>query len=202
MKAHDLTGKLFGRLRAVNRASSNGKRTTWNCVCECGREKAVATASLVHGETTSCGCLAIEILSKRNSTRVKHGWSSHKLYGVWRAMMDRCYNPENQKFADYGGRGISVCKSWHDVSEFCIANIEGWRDGLTMDRKDNNGPYSPENVRWVTQTVQMRNNRRNRHVILNGRRVTLAEMEEITGWKIYPVRADHFNLNINMENNK
>lgn len=199
MKAIDLTGKVLGRLTVINRANPVGKKTAWNCSCSCGENKVITTVSLMSGVTSSCGCLAKQKLAERNSTRATHGWSSHKLYGVWRAMMARCYDPKNKKYADYGGRGITVCEAWHDIDNFCTANIDKWRDGLTMDREDNDGGYSPDNVRWVTQKFQMRNNRRNRHVILNGRKVTLAEAQEITGWRINPTRPNPAALTINYE---
>lgn len=86
----------------------------------------------------------------------KHGLWNHPLYGTWRAMMNRCYNPNDKRYATYGGRGISVCERWHDVGNF-IADMSPRPEGLTLDRTDNNGNYELTNCRWVDMLTQARN---------------------------------------------
>lgn len=182
MRALDLLHARFGRLTVTEPAGSAGGKRRWLCICDCGGSKIVVAGALRDGTTKSCGCIQREMLHARN--KPKHGWSRHKLYGVWRAMMRRCYDEGDPKYADYGGRGIVVDPRWHSLVRFCEDNISSWAEGLQLDRKDNDGPYSPGNTRWVTRTVNMRNRRSSRHVVLNGRRVTLAEFQELTGWKL------------------
>jgi hypothetical protein len=95
--------------------------------------------------------------------KVTHGLTSHELYGTWCQIMARCYNPKNSAYKRYGGRGIYVCDRWHDITLF-IADIEraiGSRPpDMTLDRKDNDGPYAEWNIQWATRKQQRANTRR------------------------------------------
>lgn len=90
-----------------------------------------------------------------NNIKVKY----KRLYMIWQAMKKRCNNPNCKDYPKYGGRGISVCREWNDSSEEFIkwALSNGYSEELTLDRKDNNGNYCPENCRWATWTQQVRN---------------------------------------------
>lgn len=100
----------------------------------------------------SCGCM---------SRPKKHGYSKHKLYNVWRNMIDRCYNNQNNNYDSYGGRGITVCKEWqNNIASFIEwAKRSGYRHGLQIDREDNEKGYTPLNCRFVTHTINSRNRR-------------------------------------------
>jgi hypothetical protein len=97
----------------------------------------------------------------------KHGLNTRKItiekkiYGVWSGMKHRCQNPKHKDYKDYGGRGITVCDEWsNDVMNFyrwAISN--GYEEGLTLDRKDNNGNYNPENCKWETMQVNVQHRR-------------------------------------------
>ena len=107
-----------------------------------------------------------------------------KLYGIHSHMLNRCNNPECKRYADYGGRGITVCKEWEDFDTFADwAKSSGYQAGLTIDRIDNNGGYSPENCRWVTKRLQNRNKRTSRLVTYMGVTKPLVDWCEELGLK-------------------
>jgi len=111
-KFKDLTGMKFGRWSVLSRADySNDGHIRWLCRCDCGVERKVIGKDLVKGHSLSCGCLRIE----RTST---HSKSSDAIYSIWKGLIRRCTNAKHPSFNHYGGRGISVCESWLDFTNF------------------------------------------------------------------------------------
>lgn len=153
----------------------NGRHeSNWLCQCDCGNIVEVLGYSLKSGHTKSCGCLHEETLK---TIAITHGDSYSKLYGVYISIIDRCYNPNNKRFKDYGGRGIIVCDEWKDsyLNFKKWAVFSGYKEGLSIDRKNNDLGYSPSNCRWVTRIVQQNNMRKNHIVEYNGQSKTIAE---------------------------
>lgn len=151
----DLTGEQFGRLTVLGYAGAS----SWRCQCACGARTTVKTYSLNKGTTRSCGCLRREIMAKKAT---KHNGTNDPLYHVLSAMHQRCENPNNKNFKWYGALGVTVCDEWALTNypafrEWAIAN--GYHQGLTIDRMDPAGNYSPENCRWITIQDQQRNRR-------------------------------------------
>lgn len=177
----DLTGQRFGRLVVVERVENSADgRARWLCRCDCGQSKTVLGEHLKKGRTKSCGCAKSESSSKRFK---KHGGRNSKLYRIWSNMKDRCNNPDCKVYSDYGGRGIKVCKEWIDdfsaFQKWALAN--GYKEGLTIDHKDNDKGYSPDNCRWTDRKIQGNNKRNCRYITYKGQRKTVAEWSDITG---------------------
>lgn len=175
-KRIDETGNVYGRLTVIGYHETRNGKAYWLCCCECGNVTSVVADKLRGGHTKSCGCLQNEIFGK------KHGLRDHPLYRVWHHMIQRCENPNNAVFHHYGGRGISVCEEWRDFAAFYRDAIElGWQPSLKMDRIDNDGDYEYANVRFVNQSVQMRNTRVNHIVEIDGKSMPLIEAFERYG---------------------
>lgn len=164
----DMAGQKFGRLTVIKYDHSVGRQHYWLCRCECGKETVVRRCHLLDGNTKSCGCYNNEV---RKKTHTKDGvWARNKrLYKSWNTMLYRCENKKSPHYKYYGGRGISVCKEWHDSAVFekwALSN--GYSDDLTIDRIDVNGNYCPENCRWISQKEQCKNKRNNRFITIDG----------------------------------
>lgn len=181
-KPLDLVGDKYGRLTVLEKMTErhNGC-VVWQCQCDCGNYDYVTTGELRYGRHISCGCYQKERASQANIT---HGHSGSRLYGIWCAMIKRCENEHAKSYKNYGGRGVSVCDEWRrDFNAFQEwANQHGYSDKLTIDRKNVNAGYNPENCRWATRSEQMNNTRRTRHFEHNGETHTLREWSEITGF--------------------
>lgn len=182
----DITGERYGRLTVLSREGKNGSGSiTWRCKCDCGKEVVISGKALRRGEAKSCGCTRNEKIAAVGKKNATHGERHTKLYSQWSSMKARCSNPAHNRYELYGGRGIAVCAEWANNFEafrdWAIAN--GYRDGLTIDRKDTDGPYSPENCRWATQKEQQNNRRNNRRITYGGKSQTLQQWAEERGIK-------------------
>lgn len=115
--------------------------------------------------------------------QTKHGLRKHPLYHNWQGMKNRCYNKNSADYNNYGGRGIKVCDLWkEDFVEFLYWSLKhGWEKGLSLERKDCDKDYSPENCEWIPLSDQPKNRRTNHLVAYNGETHTLAEWSRITG---------------------
>lgn len=196
-KLKDLTGLTFGRLTVIGRAPSvvrnNGSpRTMWYCQCSCGKTVTVTGDNLTRGNSLSCGCYHYESASKDMTT---HGKSNSRIYNVWCAMKNRCYNPNVPSYRLYGARGIVMCDEWKTnfVSFYGWALQNGYdenapRGVCTIDRIDNDKGYNPENCRIATQQEQMNNVSTNHRITYNGESHTLAEWSRITGISAFTIR--------------
>lgn len=156
--SHDLTGKRFGRWTALEIVPDVGDRIYWRCRCDCGNEKIIAAGSLTCNNSKSCGCLKKEIWKTKNVT---HGMTYTRIYNIWSQIIGRCNNPNLRDYKYYGGRGITMCQEWRNSFEtfrdWALAN--GYKENLTIDRKDNDGNYTPDNCRWATMKEQSMNKR-------------------------------------------
>lgn len=174
-KIKDLTGQKFGKLTALYKLHNINKQGAyWLCVCECGNITEVRGNHLSNGNIKSCGCYRKEV----NTIHCKAGT---RLYNVYLSMKDRCYNKNDRAYTSYGGRGIVVCQEWLDdfMNFYNWAMDNNYKEGLSIDRIDNNGNYEPNNCQWATRTQQQRNRRNNKNYTINGETHCLAEWCEI-----------------------
>lgn len=159
-KAKDLTRKQFDRLTVKSFIGSIRGLRRWLCLCKCGKYISVVARDLISGHTTSCGCFGREQRLKGITT---HGLTLRgelpSTYKTWQHIKDRCFNPKNKAYKNYGGRGISVCDRWLKFENFLEDMGDRPSPKLTLDRRDNDGNYCKENCRWVTRKIQNNNKR-------------------------------------------
>ena len=172
-----IAGRKFGRLLVLSRAGNcKHGNAMWNCVCDCGATGVFKGRNLTIGKTKSCGCWLIEQRrspKKHGHTSRKHGTSSE--WNAWKAIRQRCENPNNPCWKDYGGRGITVCERWHAFPNFLHDMGLKPSPDLSLERVNNNAGYSKENCIWASRGVQNRNTRRNRILEFNGKSQTLRD---------------------------
>lgn len=174
----DLSGQRFGRLSVVSYAGRTKHSTFWNCLCDCGNYHQVDGSSLKRGFTRSCGCLSNETRIIHKTT---HGFGKHPLRNTYLLMIRRCYNPKNPSYGRYGGRGITVCTRWLESFADFVADMGERPAGYSIDRIDNDGPYSPENCRWATVAQQNNNKRWNHRLTHNDQTLTIGEWSNRIG---------------------
>ena len=175
----DLTDLPFGRLIALERGPNRGQQTQWWCQCVCGNRCLVSVGNLRSGMTQSCGCLVKEHIGQVRRT---HGLSHTPEHNIWCLMRARCTNPKRSGFVRYGARGITVCERWnHSFQNFLADMGKRPTPQHTLERKDNDGPYSPENCVWASLHTQARNRRNNRYITLDGTTKCLVEWLAIKG---------------------
>lgn len=169
-----LLGERFGRL-VVNNFShvDNRGQMFWECICDCGQTAIVCGSNLTSGQTRSCGCYQRDTAAERAN---KHGLARDRIYNIWNEMVRRCENTKCGCYDYYGGRGIYVCEEWYDVRNFYEWAINnGYEDGLTIDRINNDDGYYPENCRWVDRRYQANNRRTNHFITYCNVRHTISE---------------------------
>lgn len=174
----DKTGERYGRLKVISMSDKrSGRKTFWNCICDCGNEKVVRSDSL--GSIRSCGCLKKEQDIINLGISNNHKLTYHPVYPRWNAMVNRCNNPKDQAYKNYGGRGIKVCEEWLDVRNFVgWAEKNGFEEHLTIERLDVNGNYEPSNCEWLPAEVQHYNKRTSVYHTYNGETLTTMQWQK------------------------
>lgn len=179
----NLIGSTFGRLTVKEFAGKKNGHIQWKCVCICGNTTTVYRGNLTSGSTVSCGCHSVEQLVARSTT---HGRTNTREFSIWHGMKNRCNNPNADDYRNYGGRGIKICTRWEASFENFFYDMGEAPEGMSIDRVDVDGPYSPENCRWATNTQQANNKRTNRSITVDGTTKNVREWERHLGYK-HPV---------------
>lgn len=179
----DITGQRFGILYVTEFLRMKGNHSIYKCICDCGKETEVYANNLKRNHTTSCGCLSDKNKEAFSKIGLTHGLSKHPLFTSWIGMRNRCYFEKHNRFEHYGGSGIEVCPEWRDdfmaFYNWGIAN--GWEKGLSIDRKENDKNYCPDNCQF--STVPEQNNNRTSCVFLafNGQTKNISQWAKFTG---------------------
>lgn len=154
----------------------------WLFKCECGKELVLRKNAVTSGNTKMCKECSNKQLSEKNTI---HGMSKTRIYREWAGIIQRCNNPKNTSYERYGAKGVTVCDEWLGENGFINfynwAMANGYRDDLTIDRKENNKGYFPENCRWIPLSEQSRNQKTNRKLTYNGKTMTMAEWSREIG---------------------
>lgn len=148
-------GEVYNRLTIIDTCDNNEFLL---CECRCGVIKKIRRYHIITEQIKSCGCLQRE---KARDLKKKHGMSNTKIYSTWLNIKNRCNDKNNDKYKNYGGRGIKICKRWMKFENFLYDMGGSCLPGLSIDRIDNDGNYTKENCRWVTQKEQCENKRNN-----------------------------------------
>lgn len=169
----DRTGRVYGALTVLERGANvpGSKVVRWLCRCTCGKETLVRSGDLNSGATQSCGCEKDRKTGDRART---HGASKTSTYSVWQNMHTRCYNEAQEAYKNYGARGVTVCERWHSFSNF-LADMGYHVEGMSLERRDNDGNYAPGNCYWATRAAQNRNKRVNKWLTAGGETMVQAD---------------------------
>jgi len=191
-------GEIFNFLTVKYELPKEGNKRFFWCVCVCGKELRARLDDLRSNQTSSCGC-------KPKIAKIKvgifHGLANkHPLYAVWKNIRSRCYNKNNSRYKDYGGRGILMCDEWYNsfkcFYDWALSN--GWDESLQVDREDNDKGYSPGNCRCVTNQINCLNKRTNVWYDYNGQKMTLLQVSNMTniGFRCLYYRINKLGLSL------
>lgn len=180
-------GQTFNRWTLIRLSHSDKQGKHWLCRCICGTERVVRQHAVIHGVSKSCGCLHEEVMQ---TLFVTHGGTRSPEYSSFQGMHSRCENPNDRRYKDYGGRGIRVCERWLHSFENFIADM-GKRPSPkhTLERRNNDLGYSPENCIWASQKTQSRNKRTNVLFTFNGQTKVLPDWASEYGFKKGTLRS-------------
>lgn len=168
----DIAGKKYNHLTVIKRLeNAKGGVPVWECKCDCGNITTVRGSNLKNGSVKSCGCL------RHKPTVVSHNMSNTRLYHVYAGMKSRCFNKSLKTYKNYGGRGITICDEWKNnfINFYNWAMENGYKEGLTIERIDNDGNYEPKNCKWIPKSEQPNNRRMNYKFTYDGKTQNLAE---------------------------
>lgn len=183
----DITGQKFNRLTAIEPVYKDKNGVWhWKFKCECGNEKVCNSARVKDGNIKSCGCL-------RKEKHITHGMRYTRIYKIYHCMKGRCYYPSNNRYKNYGARGIKICDEWLGKDGFVHfyewAKSNGYNDNLSIDRIDVNGDYKPSNCRWATRTEQANNTTANCYYTYNNETHTVTDWGRMVGIDSETIRA-------------
>lgn len=172
-RIRDIRGRVFRRLTVTEFLGISGKQTVWRCVCECGNISDVLKSNLIKDSPIkSCGC---------QQGNITHRSSYTQAYKAWCNLRQRCNNPKHNSYHRYGGRGISVHPRWLESFENFIEDMGHPEEGMSIERKNNDGNYEPGNCEWIPMPVQAKNRHNNIYFEFDGEKLSLREISARCG---------------------
>lgn len=199
MKMENYINKKYNKLTilSISKNNSDIKMIKVLCKCDCGNEKIVYLNNVIRGLTKSCGCIRKKNGYKQGTNNKTHGQSKTKLYKLYKNVINRCYKKNHERYKYYGGKGIKVCDTWlNDFESFYNwAYANGYKQGLSIDRIDNNGNYEPNNCRWVDMSIQSTNKRNTVYLTYNNKTQSMKQWADELG-----LNYDHFKYRIRDKN--
>jgi len=178
MSVINLVGVRVNKLVVIRRVPNVGRQPAWDCVCDCGGSIRVLGMRIRGKDISDCGCGVYE---RRRAAMSTHGLCGTNEYRIWRHMIARCTDPKNPAWAGYGGRGITVCDRWADITKFVSDMGPRPSPKHSVDRIDNDKGYSPDNCRWATSKEQNNNRRSNVPLTIDGVTRTMKQWAEQFG---------------------
>lgn len=178
----DLSGKVYGRLTVLSRIGRDRRgNARWLTSCSCGKKHEVSSNELRCGSTKSCGCLKAQNTIERNW---RHGGSNSREYRIWSGAKNRCHNPSNKSFYQYGARGIVMCLRWRESFENFLEDMGSCPfPKSSIDRINTLGNYELKNCRWATPKQQSNNQRTNHLITWEGLTMNVSQWAEYLGMR-------------------
>lgn len=180
-KRIEIVGKQFHHWTVLKYEYNHQNHSFYKCKCSCGNEKTVSGNYLRSGKSKSCGCRIGDIQKNKSIERKNKYPFIDKINSIHHGMIYRCYYKFGLHYGSYGGRGIIVCEEWHDKKKFYEWAIKGYKEGLTLDRINNDGIYEKSNCQWITQKENCNKTRRTKYYVLFGEKITTSQLADKTG---------------------
>ena len=186
---HELAGQRFGRITVIKlQGLDKHKSRLWECKCDCGKTSYVRSSDLINGKVVSCGCYSRDIARERAT---KHSLSESRIYFTYNNMIARCYRKNAKHYSNYGERGIEICDEWRNSFEAFAkwAYESGYKDDLTIERKDVNKGYEPDNCTWIPHKEQAVNRTTTHWVTYHGETMPLSYLAQKVGVSTKAIRV-------------